>query len=74
MEANMLFTKYDFPLPNDGERYNLSEEESIKILDHVYECGFEHARDRYDPARQGILTWATSPYGYEGWKDKYLKY
>ena len=56
----MVQTKYDFPLPNDGERYNLSEEELIKILDHVYECGFKHARDRYDPAHQGILTWATS--------------
>lgn len=55
----MVFTKYDFPLPNDGERYNLSKEELVKILDHVYECGFEHARDRYDPARQGVISVAT---------------
>jgi len=52
----MVFTRYDFPLPNDVERYNLSQEELVKILDHVYECGFEHARDRYDPARQGIIS------------------
>lgn len=56
----MVQTKYDFPLPNDGERYNLSQDEFIKILDHVYECGFENARDAYDPSRRGILTWAST--------------
>ena len=55
----MVFTKYDFPLPNNGERYNLSQEELVKILDHVYECGFENARNTYDPARQGVTTWAS---------------
>lgn len=56
----MVMAKYDFPLPNDGERYNLSQDELVKILDHVYECGFENARDAYDPSRQGILTWAST--------------
>lgn len=65
----MMFTKYDFPLPNNGERYDLSEEELVKLLDHVYECGFEHARDRYDPARQGILTWTTSTDEYKSIVD-----
>ena len=60
MGDNMVQTKYDFPLPNDGERYNLSQDELIKILDHVYDCGYENARDRYDPERQGTLTWASS--------------
>ena len=45
----MVFTKYDFPLPNKGDRYDLSQEELVKILDHVYDCGFEHARDAFDP-------------------------
>lgn len=56
----MVQTKYDFPLPNNGERYDLSQDELVKILDHVYECGFENARDAYDPSRQGILTWAST--------------
>jgi len=56
----MVQTKYDFPLPNDGDRYNLSQDELVKILDHAYECGFENARDAYDPSRQGILTWASN--------------
>ena len=55
----MVFTKYDFPLPNNGERYDLSQEELVKILDHVYNCGFENARNTYDPARQGVTTWAS---------------
>lgn len=54
----MVFTKYDFPLPNNGERYDLSQEELVHLLDHVYDCGFQHARDIYDPSRQGVLTWA----------------
>lgn len=55
----MAQTKYDFPLPNDGDRYNLSQDELVKILDHVYECGFENARNVYEPVRQGIVTWAS---------------
>lgn len=71
----MIQTKYDFPLPNDGERYNLSQEELVKILDHVYDCGFENARNAYDPSRQGTLTWAS----YEDkddptkWKEVWIK-
>lgn len=56
----MIFSKYTFPLPNNGERYDLSQEELHKILEHVYKCGFENARNRWDPARQGTLTWGTT--------------
>lgn len=71
----MVQTKYDFPLPNDGERYNLSQEELVKILDHVYDCGFENARDIYDPSRQGILTWASTEDkdDYTKWKEVWIK-
>lgn len=56
----MIFTKYDFPLPNNGERYDLSKEELVKLLDKVYDSGFTHARNIYDPSRQGTLTWAST--------------
>ena len=56
----MVQAIYDFPLPNNGERYDLSQEELVEILNHVYECGFENARNIYDPARQGTTTWAAS--------------
>ena len=56
----MVFTKYDFPLPNKGDRYDLSQEELVKILDHVYDCGFEHARDVFDPKRQGVVSVAST--------------
>lgn len=71
----MIQTRYDFPLPNDGDRYNLSQDELVKILDHVYECGFENARNAYDPTRQGVVTWAS----YENvddnsrWKEVWIK-
>ena len=56
----MVFVKYDVPLPNYNGRYNLSKEELIELLEYVYNRGFEHARDIYDPSRQGTLTWASS--------------
>ena len=55
----MVILKYNFPLPNDGDRYNLSQKELIELLDNAYNCGFEYARDIYDPSRQGTVTWAS---------------
>lgn len=37
----MLTTKYTFPLPNNGDSYSFSEKELIKLLDSVYDKGFE---------------------------------
>lgn len=56
----MVMSLYEYPLPNNGDRYDLSKEELVKLLDNAYNCGFEHARDIYDPTRQGITTWASS--------------
>ena len=56
----MIISKYSFPLPNNGDRYDLSQAELVKLLDSAYDCGFEHARDTYDPSRQGTVTWASS--------------
>ena len=49
METNYVFSQYDFPLPNNGERYDLSQEELIKILDHVYDCGYKHGSQDSTP-------------------------
>jgi hypothetical protein len=38
----MVFVRYDFPLPNNGNRYDFSEEELVKLLDSVYERGYTH--------------------------------
>lgn len=50
----MVMTLYDFPLPNNGDRYDLSPDELQKILDHVYKCGWDNARQAFDPACQGV--------------------
>jgi len=68
----MIQVLYDFPLPNNGERYDLSQEELHEILEHVYNCGFENARNRWDPARQGVLTWAHSDKTTD-WKEVKMK-
>ena len=64
----MVFSKYSFPLPNNGERYDLSQEELVKLLNDVYDRGFEHARDIYDLRRQGVTSWASSD-GSTEWKE-----
>ena len=38
----MIFERYRFPLPNNGDRYDFSQEELVKLLDSVYERGYTH--------------------------------
>lgn len=61
----MLVTKYDFPLPNNGDRYNFTQDELVKLLNKVYDCGYENARNVYDISRQATTAWASSDMGDE---------
>lgn len=61
MYSDQVFVKYSFPSPNDGDNYKFTPKELVELLDKVYDDGFEHARDIYDPARQPLLT-ATARY------------
>lgn len=36
---------YDFPLPNNGERYDLSQQELCDLLDKAYHKGFKDGQD-----------------------------
>ena len=40
----MMITTYEFPLPNNGERYDLSQEELVDLLDKAYRKGFEEGK------------------------------
>ena len=48
----MVMSKYSFPLPNNGERYDLSQDELIKLLDAAYDSGWNYgyqtAQVKYD--------------------------
>ena len=72
----MVFAKYSFPNPNNGDRYDLSQDELVQLLDKVYQAGWDHAREIYDPAMQPILTTAAT---YEDiddntkWKEVWIK-
>ena len=35
----MIFTTFEYPLPNNGERYDLSEEELCALLESAYMSG-----------------------------------
>ena len=56
----MVISKYSFPNPNNGNRYDLSQDELIEILDKVYQAGWDQAREIYDPAKQPIVTTSAS--------------
>ena len=71
-----IFTKYNYPLPNNGKRYDLSEEELVKLLDNAYEHGWDHAREVYDPSLQPTLTVASSVEDIDDntrWKEVWIK-
>lgn len=38
----MIFSRYNYPLPNNGDHYDFSQEELLKLLDSVYERGYAH--------------------------------
>lgn len=38
----MVFSRYNYPLPNNGSGYSFSEQELVKLLDSVYDQGYKH--------------------------------
>ena len=54
----MVFSKYTFPNPNNGDRYDLSQDELVELLDAAYDNGWNHARERYDPKMAFLTTYA----------------
>ena len=44
----MIQTLFDYPLPNNGDRYDLSKEELVELLQKAYENG-----------KQSDLGWST---------------
>ena len=58
----MLVAKYDIPLPNDGDKYSLTQDELVKLLDRVYERGYENARST---TSSHTVAWASSDMGDE---------
>lgn len=75
MGDNMIITLFEYPLPNNGERYDLSKDELSDLLYKAYRNGFEHARDVYDKSRQGTTTWASSEDVDDNtrWKEVWIK-
>ncbi len=61
----MLVAKYDIPLPNNGDKYSLTQDELVELLDRVYEQGYENARNAYDTSSQATTAWASSDMGDE---------
>ena len=45
----MIQTLYDFPLPNNGDRYDLSQEELDALLYKAYMNGFQWGKEVATP-------------------------
>lgn len=58
----MLVAKYDIPLPNNGDKYSLTQDELVKLLDRVYERGYENARNAIS---SHTVAWTSSDMGDE---------
>ena len=52
----MVIGLYNYPLPNNGDRYDLSKEELDALLFKAYRQGFAHAREAYDPTMHQVTT------------------
>ena len=59
MDNNYVFSKYSFPNPNNGERYDLSRDELVALLDNAYNNGWAHARELYDESMHSVTTAAS---------------
>lgn len=48
----MIQSLYEYPLPNNGERYDLSQEELLDLLQKAYDSGWHYgygaAQVKYD--------------------------
>ena len=72
----MLISKYSFPNPNNGERYDLSQKELVELLDKAYKNGWDQAREVYDKSLYKVTTTASM---YENmddntrWKEIWIK-
>ena len=45
---NMMQVLFGYPLPNNGDRYDLSKEELVELLQKAYDNGYEAAKNCYD--------------------------
>jgi hypothetical protein len=45
----MVFCKYSFPNPNDGDNYKFTPKELVELLDKVYDSGFQHGKEVATP-------------------------
>ena len=69
----MIQTLYDFPLPNNGDRYDLSQEELDNLLYKAYQNGYKWGKEVATPA---VVTTSASIEDKDdptNWKEIWIK-
>ena len=69
----MVMTLYEFPLPNNGDRYDLSQEELDALLYKAYMNGYQWGREVATPT---VVTTASSLEDIDDntkWKEVWIK-
>ena len=69
----MVFTKYTFPNPNNGDRYDLSQDELVKLLDNAYDCGFQHGKEIATPYEVTVAASYENQDDNTRWKEMWIK-
>ena len=44
-DTSLIMALYDFPLPNNGDRYDLSQEELDNLLYRAYQNGYKWGKE-----------------------------
>ena len=55
----MIMELFSYPNPNNKDRYDLSEEELVALLQKAYDNGYQHAKEIYDKSNTCVITNAT---------------
>jgi len=69
----MVFCKYTFPNPNDGENYKFTPKELVELLDKVYDDGFKHGKEIATPCEVTVATSYEDKDDNTRWKEVWIK-
>ena len=69
----MVFVKYSFPNPNDGDNYKFTPKELVELLDKVYNDGFKHGKEIATPCEVTVAASYENRDDNTKWKEVWIK-
>ena len=69
----MVFCKYSFPNPNDGDNYKFTPKELVELLDKVYDDGFKYGKEIATPCEVTVAASYENQDDNTRWKEVWIK-